>query len=88
MGTFRSRRAHRGPDDRLGAADVPHPDDLVLIAAASDATVVIPRRQRPAATDRALLPVWLYRLLIAGMFAVIYALTGFGLFMIVMILVS
>lgn len=94
MGTFRSRRADHGPDGQLGGADALHPDDTGLIppttAVAADATVVIAIRwQRPVDYDsRALLPVWLFRLLVGSVFTVLYALIAFGLFLIVMILVS
>lgn len=88
MATFRSRNGRRGRDDGLGVAHVVDPDLTEVISALAEATVYLPCVQRPARVDRPLLPVWLFKSLVAGVFAVVYGLILLGLYLLYRILLG
>lgn len=85
MATFRSRNVHPDRDGRLGRPGL-RGDDFTTVIPNLDLTVLLPRAQRPVRIDRPLLPVWLFRSLVAGVFSAVYSLILIGLFLIFRIL--
>lgn len=85
MGTFRSRCLDSDVDGRLGDPDAAHPEHTQVIPN-SDVTMLIARWERPYTPDPPLLPAWLFRSLVVTVFAIIYGLTLFGVFVIYKIL--